>query len=78
MPDERAATYRILSVHVGQPRALSVVTPDGLEHTVVTAICKSPGAAPVRVRLWGLEGDAQADTRVLPRQDPSISPPVPM
>ncbi len=64
MPDERA-TYGILSVNVGQPRALSVVTSDGVEHTVVTAICKSPVGAPVRVRLWGLEGDGQADTRVI-------------
>ena len=48
-----------MSVNVGQPRAIVVG-----EHTVVTGIYKSPVEGPVRVRLWGLEGDGQADTRV--------------
>ena len=54
----------ILSVNVGQPRAIEVSTPDGENHTVVTGIFKSPVDRPVQVRWWGLEGDGQADTRV--------------
>jgi MOSC domain-containing protein YiiM len=50
---------KILSVNVGQPRAIVVG-----EHTVVTGIFKSPVQGPVRVRWSGLEGDGQADTRV--------------
>lgn len=53
----------ILSVNVGQPRAIVVG-----EHTVVTGIFKSPVQGPVRVRWWGLEGDGQADTRVFKGQ----------
>jgi MOSC domain-containing protein YiiM len=64
MPDEPVVSCRIVSVNVGQPRAVKVVTADGVEHTVVTAIFKSAVAARVQVRWWGLEGDGQADTRV--------------
>ena len=56
---EQTWRTRILSVNVGQPRALVFG-----EHTVVTGIFKSPVEGPVRVRWWGLEGDGQADTRV--------------
>jgi MOSC domain-containing protein YiiM len=50
---------KILSVNVGQPRAVVAG-----EHTVVTGIFKSPVEGAVGVRWWGLEGDGQADTRV--------------
>ncbi len=56
---EVETSLSILSVNVGQPRAIVVG-----EHTVVTGIYKSAVEGPVRVRLWGLAGDGQADTRV--------------
>lgn len=57
---------RIISVNVGQPTAVKATGTDGIEHTVVTGIFKSPVEGPVAVRPWGLAGDGQADTRVFP------------
>ena len=59
MIENAEPSYAILSVNVGQPRAVVVG-----EHTVVTGIFKSSVQGRVRVRWWGLEGDGQADTRV--------------
>jgi len=56
--------WKILSVNVGQPTAVTVPGAGGEQHTVVTGIFKSPVEGPVAVRLWGIEGDGQADTRV--------------
>lgn len=57
---------KIVSVNVGQPTAVKATGADGVEHTVVTGIFKSPVEGPVAVRTWGLAGDGQADTRVFP------------
>lgn len=55
----------VLAVSVGQPRAIPVLDAHGREHTIVTAIYKTPVNGRVHARLWGLEGDGQADTRVV-------------
>lgn len=55
---------KIVSVNVGQPTAVKATGADGVEHTIVTGIFKSPVEGPVAVRAWGLAGDGQADTRV--------------
>ena len=55
----------VLAVCVGQPRAIPVLDASGREHTIVSGIYKEPVAGRVRARLWGLEGDGQADTRVI-------------
>ncbi len=57
---------KIVSVNVGQPTAVTAKGADGVEHTVVTGIFKSPVEGSVAVRAWGLAGDGQADTRVFP------------
>lgn len=59
---------RVVSVCVGQPKAVKVFDGQGKEHSVVTGIYKEPVAEPVWVRAWGLEGDGQADTRVVKRR----------
>ncbi|MEX2245244.1 MAG: MOSC domain-containing protein [Dehalococcoidia bacterium] len=56
--------WRVISVNVGQPKAVRPFGADGIEHTVVSGIFKAPVAGRVHVRWWGLEGDGQADTRV--------------
>lgn len=55
----------VLAVCVGQPRAVKAFDAKGNEHTVVTGIYKEPVTGRVHARLWGLEGDGQADTRVI-------------
>ena len=62
--DDPQALGRIRSVNVGQPTAVKAHGGDGVEHTVVTGIFKTPVEGPVAVRTWGLENDGQADTRV--------------
>lgn len=57
--------HKIVSVNVGQPTAVKVRGVGGVEHLVVSGIFKSPVEGPVHVRKWGLEGDGQADTRVI-------------
>ncbi len=59
---------RVLSVCVGQPKSLKVFDAHGTEHLVVTGIYKEPVEQPVWARAWGLEGDGQADTRVINRR----------
>ena len=61
-------TARVLSVCVGQPKALKVFDAHAAEHLVVTGIYKEPVEHEVWVRAWGLEGDGQADTRVVKRR----------
>ena len=58
---------RVVSVCVGQPKAVKVDV-QGTEHSVVTGIYMEPTSEPVWVRAWGLEGDGQADTRVVKRR----------
>ncbi len=55
----------VLSVCVGQPTAVKAFDAKGIEHTVVTGIFKEPVEGRVLARTLGLEGDAQADTRVV-------------
>lgn len=55
----------VLAVCVGQPRAVTALDAHGREHAVVTGIYKEPVAGRVHARPWGLEGDGQADTRVI-------------
>ena len=55
----------VLAVCIGQPRAVSAFDARGREHTVVTGIYKEPVTGRVHARYWGLEGDGQADTRVI-------------
>ena len=59
---------RVLSVCIGQPKAVKVFDAHGAQHLVVTGIYKEPTGGPVWVRTWGLEGDGQADTRVVKRR----------
>ncbi len=55
----------VLAVCVGQPTAVKAFDAKGIEHTVVTGIFKEPVEGRVLARTLGLEGDAQADTRVV-------------
>ncbi len=56
--------FKLISVNIGQPKAIAARGADGVEHTVVTGIFKSPVNERVLIRRHGPAGDGQADTRV--------------
>ena len=55
-----ASSHLLVSVNVSLPRTIRY-----FQHTVVTGIYKAPVTGPVMVGDLNLEGDGQADTRVI-------------